>query len=523
MTTELPNVASLVTSPERLDDLIGRALTLLMDVIPHELAVFLEQHDQELRVRVARGTLVTDQLWEHRLDLRDHPRLRTALETRRTLVFSADEHEHGEGDPYRDVISMAHGHSCMVVPVFAAQRSFGLLSFDSRACGLYTPEIIQLASVYGQFIGLAMSSALLAQHLEQARHQLEEHNRMLLAEISRESEESKQLSYTTRSPAMQQVVMFAKRAAATSVPVLLLGETGTGKEVLARAIHEWSPRSGKTFVKVNCAALPMTLIESELFGHVKGAFSGAAKDRPGRFLVANGGTLLLDEIGDLPLEIQAKLLRVLQEGTFQAVGSDQTQQVDVRILAATHVNLEQAVQQGKFREDLYYRLQVFPLHVPALRERQEDLIPLIHHILERLEVRYHRPKTRLSAASMERLLAYSWPGNIRELLNILERSLILSTNNELEVHGDLAPRDPAEFPTAALPSQTPLSRWLPSNQEPWPTLEQMERQFLEQSMAKTQGKIYGENGAAQLLDVPPSTLQSKLQRLGIKKAPKISE
>src|SRR5690606_37865212 len=218
------------------------------------------------------------------------------------------------------------------------------------------------------------------------------------------------------------LVRVAKQVAASQLPVLIGGETGSGKEVLAQAIHAWSPRSEGPFVKLNCAAIPENLVESELFGHVKGAFSGAAMARRGRFLTANGGSILLDEIGDMPLGAQAKLLRVLQEGTFEALGSDDTIRVDVRVIAATHTDLREAVQNGTVREGLYDRLAGFPIQLPALRDRVEDIPIIASEVLERLAAKTGRGPWTLSNPALERLVAHPWPGNVRELANVLERA-----------------------------------------------------------------------------------------------------
>ncbi|HJL27575.1 MAG TPA: sigma 54-interacting transcriptional regulator, partial [Polyangiaceae bacterium LLY-WYZ-15_(1-7)] len=310
---------------------------------------------------------------------------------------------------------------------------------------------------------------------------------------------------SSSSPSVRKIVTRAKQVASTRTPVLITGETGTGKERLARAIHLWSERREQPFVTINCAAIPETLIESELFGHVKGAFTGATRDRPGRFQVANGGTLLLDEIGELPLALQAKLLRVLQEGTFQPVGSDQTRRVDVRVLAATHVDLEAAARKGRFREDLYYRLAVFPLQLPPLRERLEDLPALVEAMLDEQARRTGR-RARADADLVARLRSYDWPGNLRELANVLERASILSPDGRLRL-GDL------DLPRRVAP--LPPSR---SSDGALPTLDEVQRQHVARVLKRTDGKIYGDDGAAALLGLKPSTLQSRMKKLGLDRA-----
>ncbi|MDF1661491.1 MAG: sigma-54 dependent transcriptional regulator, partial [Planctomycetota bacterium] len=306
-------------------------------------------------------------------------------------------------------------------------------------------------------------------------------------------------------PEMVQLVHQAKQVALTNAPVLIMGETGTGKEVLAQAIHEWSPRRDHPFIRINCAALPETLIESELFGHLKGSFSGADRKREGRFAVANGGTLLLDEIGELPIGAQAKLLRVIQEGTFEPVGSDQTIRVDVRIIAATHVDLENAIAEGRFREDLIYRLNVFPLELPPLRERLQDVPTLARTLLEKLSQKSGRGPWTLSDQALRKLSQHSWPGNIRELINVLERATILCPHGELQI--DFPGRRGAR---KKAPSSAPNT-----GMDDWPSLADLERRYIRQVLDKTRGKIYGPGGAGEILGLKPSTLQSRMKKLGL--------
>ena len=362
-TADLRELASLATEPASLDHLIGRALESLESMVPYDLAALLQLEGTHLTVRAARGPLAKHGVLGHQLDLRSSPNLRRILETRAPTPLKAHHHETEEGDPYDGVLDLPEGHSCMVVPLYSGDRSLGAITLDRRICGPYTDEAVKLAGIYGQIVSLALAYAEQTALLQRYRVALEEQNRLLTLEARGQSAATTRLE-ASKSPPMVRLTHQSKQVALTDTPVLILGETGVGKEVFAQAIHTWSPRRDGPFVKLNCAAMPEGLIESELFGHVKGAFSGATQARPGRFLTANGGTLLLDEIGDLPLPAQAKLLRVLQEGTFEPVGSDHSQKVDVRVLAATHVNLETAVQEGRFREDLFYRLNIFPLRIP---------------------------------------------------------------------------------------------------------------------------------------------------------------
>ena len=308
------------------------------------------------------------------------------------------------------------------------------------------------------------------------------------------------------SPAFKLALGKASQVAATDATVLLLGETGCGKEVFARAIHESSPRADQPLVTVNCAAIPRDLVESEFFGHVKGAFTGATAKRDGRFLCADGGTIFLDEIGELPLDVQAKLLRVLQEGEFEPVGSSKSCRVDVRVIAATHRNLAEAVRQGQFREDLFYRLNVFPIAIPPLRERDEDILLLAELFAERAADRFGRPRKRLNPEHALRLRSYHWPGNVRELQNIIEHAVITS-------------RDDWLYPEVALDSPLkPDSAGAAGFDRPIMTADEMrdlQRDNILRALQACHGRIAGERGAAHLLKLKPSTLRSQMKALDI--------
>jgi PAS domain S-box-containing protein len=313
------------------------------------------------------------------------------------------------------------------------------------------------------------------------------------------------------SPAMRAVINSIRQVAPVDTTVLLLGETGTGKELAARAIHAASRRAARPLIKVNCAAVPAALMESEFFGHEKGAFTGATQRRAGRFALADGGTIFLDEIGELPLELQPKLLRVLQEGEFEPVGASVPRRVDVRVIAATNRDLQRSVQEGRFREDLYYRLNVFPIVLPPLREREGDVELLAVNLVERLSQRLGRPAQPLSSDGLRRLRAYGWPGNVRELQNVLERAILIARDGRL----DLASLLP--FMSESTPAPPPAG-----GPEPIRTareLAALESENLLRALEKTGWRISGPNGAATLLGMPPSTLGSRLKALGIKRRP----
>ncbi len=313
------------------------------------------------------------------------------------------------------------------------------------------------------------------------------------------------------SQALQQVLRDIAQVAATNTTVLILGETGTGKELVARAIHAASRRHERPLVVVNCAAIPATLIESEFFGHEPGAFTGATKKRDGRFALADNGSIFLDEVGELPLELQAKLLRVLQEGEFDPVGSSRTRKVDVRVLAATNRNLEQSAREGKFREDLYYRLNVFPIQLPPLRERGDDVVRLASVFAQRFAMKMGRTLAPLSASDARRLQTYHWPGNVRELQNVIERAVITSTDGRLNLDRAL----PEVSPSSTSPVQSEATS--PGAIRTARELEQLERANILRALEAANWKVSGDKGAASLLGMNPSTLSSRMKALKIQK------
>ncbi|MDB6055440.1 MAG: DNA-binding protein Fis / transcriptional regulator, Fis family [Verrucomicrobiales bacterium] len=302
-----------------------------------------------------------------------------------------------------------------------------------------------------------------------------------------------------QSPSLKKVLEQIQVVAPTCANVLILGESGTGKELIAQAIHDNSDRRKKTLVRVNCASIPKDLFESEFFGHVRGAFTGAVKDRVGRFDLANGGTLFLDEVGEIPLELQGKLLRVLQEGTFERLGEERTRKVNVRVIAATNRDLLAEAKQGRFRMDLYYRLSVFPIQLDSLRDRKEDIIPLAEYFLQKAAVRSGVPVPRLTLEHRSQLENYPWPGNIRELQNVIERSVILSRLEGLKFN-----LEPAPHAVAGKLMEHPVNDLA--------GFKTREREILVDALTRANWKIYGKAGAAALLGIPPTTLASKIKK-----------
>jgi transcriptional regulator with GAF, ATPase, and Fis domain len=306
------------------------------------------------------------------------------------------------------------------------------------------------------------------------------------------------------SKAFRDIIDEINLVASINCSVLIQGETGTGKEVIAKAIHDEGPRRNKPFIAINCAAIPSALLESELFGHEKGAFTGAVMQTAGKFLAANGGTIFLDEIGDLPLELQPKLLRVLQEKQFERIGSTRTTDIDVRVIAATNLNLEQMVEEKTFRADLFYRLNVFPLRLPSLREREGDVEQLARYFVRKYSVKFEKQINHIPDDVIEKLNQYQWPGNIRELQNFIERSVIMSSDHVL---------------TPRLAELELMSRFIKTgydaiNEAPR-TLSEAERAHIASTLAETNGIIGGPEGAAARLGLPRTTLISRMQRLGL--------
>jgi formate hydrogenlyase transcriptional activator len=337
---------------------------------------------------------------------------------------------------------------------------------------------------------------------EQAR--LQAQNAYLRDEIRREHNFGDIIG---KSPRLQRVMQQVQLVAPTNASVIIAGESGTGKELVARAIHQRSSRKRHALIKVNCSAVPESLFESEFFGHVRGAFTGAHKDRPGRFELADHGTLFLDEIGELPLAMQTKLLRVLQEQELERVGDTRTRKVDVRIIAATNRDLKKEVDAGRFRQDLFYRLSVFPIELPPLREHRDDVAPLVTHFVKQIAQRMNRPIPQITDTAIRQLAAHDWPGNVRELQNALERAVILAQGGPL--YFDFISFKPTEAPRALAPAPAKPTVWTRE------ALRGQEHASIVSALEQTGGRIFGLNGAAELLGMKPTTLASRIKALGI--------
>jgi transcriptional regulator with GAF, ATPase, and Fis domain len=419
------------------------------------------------------------------------------------------------GVPMRNATGKVLGHIAVLhtEPLEPTQEHLAILQiFAARGCA----ELERLQT------DRALRDALT--EVQRLRDRLQAENVYLQEEIRNEHNFEQLIG---NSAPWHRLVKEIEAVAASESTVLVLGETGTGKELVARALHARSPRRDRPLVKVNCGAISAGLVESELFGHSKGAFTGALHNRVGRFQLADGGSLFLDEVGELPLDTQVKLLRALQAQEFEPVGSDETVRVDVRVIAATNRNLEQAVADGRFRADLYYRLNVIPLKVPALRERRADIKQLAMYFLQRSAKRSGKDVRGFATATLERMMSYDWPGNVRELENVIERGVVLSTGPTLQLDAQVIglarerfpPSPPAAAPASDRPAPAPspplaaAGNGKPSSKPA--SLEEVERLHILAALERTGWVLEGANGAAQVLNLTPSTTRSRMKRLGI--------
>ncbi len=473
-------------------------LDVLKNMVEYELAVVLSIEDDEiLKVRKAKGPLYTHKLDDFEISLNYRKDLKKIIDNRKTYLFKEDEKHI---DTYNEILNLPDGHSCLVSPLYIQDTPIGVLTLDHQSCNMFNEEIVKSISALSGLLSVNLAQYHTNKLLyEQNKHLINERNN-LLSDVTTTLK-----GVIGHSTKWTEVVDNMKLVAGSDTPVLLQGETGTGKEVAARTIHKLSLRASGPFIAINCSTLTDSLTESELFGHEKGAFTGAVQKKPGRFELANSGTLFLDEIGELPVNLQPKLLRVIQEGEFERVGGIKTIKTDVRIIAATNRDLGKAVAERTFREDLYYRLNVFPIHLPPLRERDDDVILLARYFLNTIKKRYGIKTLDFSRESIEYLRDHPWPGNVRELQNTIERAVIVCKGTKINLsHFIISGKKPD------LEKQKPSPP--PSTCK---TLDDVIRNHLIKTLNAVHGKIYGPGGAAEILGLKPSTLQSKMKKLGI--------
>jgi len=455
-------------------------------IIAHVTRYQVEKMDRMITLsKEARASLISD--WQHAGDV---------------MIINNPEQ-----NPYIGAITTSVGHpnsSIMAMRLEMEGRRLGALSLFAEGKGRYSKEHADLVSLLHDPFAIAMSNALKHEEVIKLKDMLADENLYLHQELLRISGDE----IIGEHGGLKGVMEMVRQVASLNSPVLLLGETGVGKEVIAQAIHNSSPRKNAPFIKVNCGAIPETLIDSELFGHEKGAFTGAVTQKRGRFERAHQGSILLDEIGDLPLPAQTRLLRVLQNGEIERVGGTRPITVDIRVIAATHRNLEEMVMTKEFRQDLWFRLNVFPIMIPPLRGRKEDIPALVHHFLKRKsnELKISTIPI-LEPGTMEWLKSYQWPGNVRELENMVERALIRNRGMIEDV--------PLVFENFASPEKDVEETSLSETDNRLPTLDEFNKTYIQKVLKFTNGRIEGKNGAAKILGVHPNTLRGRMKKLGI--------
>ena len=491
----LLDVNNAIVSKLELGNLFSTMVTSLRRVIPHEAtSLYFYNADAKnfyrhvLNFPSGKGLLGGS----HSIALDDTP-AGEAFRSRKTVCWQEVDLQQFHSVTARQLIAEGVKFGCCV-PLMLPDRVLGTLNVGStRSSAFSTADADLLTQVAGQ-VAIALDNALVYREITELKEKLEKENVYLRDEIRTEANFEEIVG---ESSGLKRVLQQLEIVAPTDSTVLILGETGTGKELIARALHQLSTRKDQAFVKINCAAIPTGLLESELFGHEKGAFTGAISQKVGRFELAHRGTIFLDEIGEVPLELQSKLLRVLQEQEFERLGGTRTIRVDVRLSAATNRDLMQMVEAGEFRRDLYYRLNVFPITIPPLRDRQEDIPILVRYFTQRYATRMKKPIETIPTKTMERLAGYPWPGNIRELENLIERAVILSQGSELSV------------------PLLDLKAGLQRSPQPMATLEGAERDHILRALHDTKWVIGGASGTAARLGMKRTTLISKMKKLGI--------
>jgi formate hydrogenlyase transcriptional activator len=495
----LLEVNNAVVAHLNLSDLLKSISASLRRIVPHDAAAItiVESGSDQLRVQALDVQAHKPPFDEGFLiPAKGTPEGQAVRERRTVLIGDRAELQKFSPDLEHKVDQMGIKTGC-AIPLIVHNRAIGAISMVRLEHKPFTDEEAKLLEQCAGQIAIAVENALSYREIETLKDRLAQEKLYLEDEIRSEFNFEEIIG---QSSALRKVLQLVDTVAASDSTVLLLGETGTGKELIARAVHEHSRRKSRTFVKLNCAAIPTGLLESELFGHEKGAFTGAIQQKTGRLELADQGTLFLDEVGDIPVEIQPKLLRALQEREFERLGSTHTKKVNVRLVAATNRDLEKMIAAREFRSDLYYRLNVFPIRIPPLRERPEDIPLLVRYFAEKFARQMQKTIESIPASTMSRLQAWHWPGNVRELENLIERSVILTTGQALQVPlGELQGAVSQAVPVSTFPVR----------------LDQTEREHIIKILRETRGVLAGPNGAASRLGLKRTTLQYKLKKLGI--------
>jgi formate hydrogenlyase transcriptional activator len=512
----LLEINNLLVSTRDVKALFRGIVSSLRSVIPHDYTslALLDQTSGLLKIHALDVPVqITETKQEFTTSLEGSP-AGQAIARGQVLIARGAEIDRFHPDVVRYLREQGVQVICCV-PLTTDGRTFGTINFASRNLQNFsTPDVELLCQVASQ-VAIAIENAFAFKEIDALKDKLAVEKLYLEEEIRTEFSFDEIIG---ESAALRRALAQVELAAPASTTVLILGETGTGKEIIARAIHNLSPRRERTFVKVNCAAIPAGLLESELFGHERGAFTGALAQKVGRFEFADRGTLFLDEVGDLPLELQPKLLRVLQEQEFERLGGNRTIRVDVRVVAATNSDLTQLVAEKKFRNDLFYRLNVFPIQIPPLRERPEDVPLLVRYFVQKFSRRLNKTVEYIPAPVMDAMVAYSWPGNVRELENLIERAVLLSPGKELRVPLAEFKENSAPSSFAAGPSDLPRPIGAVNSSPSSPgTLDDAQRQHIVQVLKQTQWRISGPRGAAAILGIKRTTLQARMRKLGIKR------
>lgn len=492
----MAEIVQAITTQQNLEDLHRAMARALKKVVSFDIVgvVLADLDRRKIKMRMGEGDLPPG--WPTReLPLDEAPE-GEVLRTGKPLVLH-DLHLEIRWREWLDHARGSEARAAIYLPLFSAQRFLGCMVVASKKVGAYAGADLGFLGLVSSIVASAVDNVLNFEQLTRLKNRLAQEKVILEEEIRQEGGFSEIVG---GSKALQHILEQARTVAPTDSAVLILGETGTGKELMARAIHDMSGRKDRAFVKMNCAAIPTGLLESELFGHEKGAFTGAVAQRIGRYELADQGTLFLDEVGDIPPELQPKLLRVLQEQEFERLGSARTQKVNVRLVAATNVDLEKMVQEKRFRSDLYYRLNVFPVRIPPLRDRRDDIPVLVRHFVQRSSRKLKREVTSIPTDVMEALKRAPWPGNIRELEHFIERAVILSKGKALSIpSGELGSHEPPP----ATPTRT-------TN-----VLQEGERETILGALREAKWVVSGPDGAAAKLGLKRTTLQYKMRKFDL--------